>query len=195
VLVGRCFGLKIHTTYEELKNTSTVISINECRSACCLLGSKCVSWQYESVMRLCKIGDPVRVGTEGTNTPYWCEPSGPISWNGKKKKTLGEKIAAGQCEWATEELPNQCFGLGAERFNSTRGRMDTAACEAACCNDPTCWQWQEQADRGCYFTSTKEIWCEQAKGRYTGGRKCVKDFCGGLEDEYLRATTTSAVAV
>lgn len=185
-LVGRCFGLKVHNTYPELKNTSTIISISECRTACCLLGSKCVSWQYESVTNVCKIGDPVRLGTEGANTPYWCEPSGPISWNGRKKRVL-EK-SDGNCQWTTEGLPNQCFGLGGEQLNSTNGRMGTTECEAACCNDPKCWQWQEQAGRGCYFTSNKDVWCEQALGRYTGGRKCVKNFCGGMEDTYLRST-------
>src|SRR5687768_16034439 len=83
-LSGRCFGLELHSTYEELKHIKSVNTSIVCRTLCCNLGDKCVSWQYEKVSKSCKLGKPVRLGMEHADTPYWCEPFAPSKWSGKK---------------------------------------------------------------------------------------------------------------
>ena len=44
-LVGQCFGLELHTKFEELAEISVVESAEDCRSICCNLNDRCVSWQ------------------------------------------------------------------------------------------------------------------------------------------------------
>lgn len=83
-LIGRCFGLELHSTYSELKHIKSVNTSTECRAMCCNLGEKCVSWQFEKITKTCKMGAPVRLGMEHADTHFWCEPYAPSLWNGKK---------------------------------------------------------------------------------------------------------------
>ena len=73
----------------------------------------------------CKIGGPVRFGSEGADNDNWCEPNAPRKWHGKSLNVrfpadkfdheYGPKHKrAFRCEWG-EDLPTQCFGLGPER--------------------------------------------------------------------------------
>lgn len=182
-LQGRCFGLKTHNEYPELKDTGEITSAEDCRSLCCNLGSKCVSWQYQSSTKRCGLGGVMRLGTEVTGTPDWCDPYAPAKWSGNRLL----KREGGKCTWG-EAIPNQCFGLGPERKGATDKSYTTEECAAACCAASHCEMWQEQPGRGCYFESSKGVWCEETKlSAYEGGRKCIPGFCGPkvLEDEIL----------
>jgi hypothetical protein len=181
-LIGRCFGLHKVSEEKGLQSIKKVSSPEACRAICCNIGEKCVSYQFDLTNKVCQVGGPVRLGFEGADTPSWCDPHEPNKWNGHKLQSRD----SGKCTWGKEELPTQCFGLGAERVNSTKGRLDTAGCAKACCDDPTCEMWQEMPGRGCYHAPAKGIWCEGANlGPYTGARKCIKNFCGGKENEIL----------
>ena len=59
-LVGRCFGLKLHNEYEELKFIPSIESSGDCRALCCNMGDKCVSWQYQASSKDCRLGPAVR---------------------------------------------------------------------------------------------------------------------------------------
>ena len=65
------------------------------------------------------------------------------------------------------------------------GRMSRKACAKSCCNTEGCTHWQELPDRGCFHndntTRRKLVHCETYQGTFLGGRKCVKDFCGGKD--------------
>lgn len=85
-LQGKCFGLNLHSTFPELAGIKMVQSAKECKAICCNLKDKCINWQYQQVSKQCKLGkDFVRYGTEGYNSPYWCDPM-PTSdqWLGKR---------------------------------------------------------------------------------------------------------------
>ena len=68
-LPGRCFGLKKHSEFSELSSIKVIKSSDECRSVCCNLESKCVSWQYQQATKECKLGGVMRLGLEVTGTP------------------------------------------------------------------------------------------------------------------------------
>jgi hypothetical protein len=183
-LVGRCFGLTLHSQFPELISVKTVNSPVECRTLCCNLGEKCVTWQYAIKAKECKLGPPVRLGLESAPTGDWCEPLPPGKWNGQR---LLERASINKCEWG-DRLPTQCFGLGPEQLNTTNGRLNTEACQQACCASRGCKMWQELPSRGCYFGSGDGVWCEKADAsqeEYVGTRKCIPKFCGGLESEHL----------
>jgi hypothetical protein len=185
-LPGRCFGLLPHDTYPELKHIPKVESSADCRALCCNLDDKCVTWQYEATSKVCRLGDKVRLGMEGGGTPLWCDPLPPAAWYGRRIVSKSRK--AGTCDSSEEILTAQCFGLGAERLNSTKGRMDTKQCEEACCTDRKCNIWQEMAGRGCYFSDDSDkIACKNDRPNavFDGGRKCVPGHCGGLESKIL----------
>lgn len=185
-LVGRCFGLKEHFRFPQLKDITTVNNAVECKSLCCNLGAECITWQYESAEKVCKLGEKVRLGFEHADTPNWCEPQAPSKWNGRKIVSR----EGGKCIWREDNLDNQCFGLGPERFNSTKGRLDTAGCEKACCDDGECKTWQEMPGRGCYYTADKGVHsgtCDGVKNAvYDGARKCIPGYCGGMEHSMLK---------
>lgn len=85
-LLGRCFGLTLHSVFPELSSIKIVESAKQCKSICCNLQEKCINWQYQQASKQCKLGkDLVRLGTEGYNSPYWCDPL-PTSnmWLGNK---------------------------------------------------------------------------------------------------------------
>lgn len=176
-LVGRCFGLGPYSKFEELAGVKVATS-QDCRSVCCNLGEKCVSWQFTS-KKECKIGGVVRLGFEATGTPDWCDPNPPVSWNGKR---LVERKANGQCVWQDKVQTDQCFGLGDQRLNATRGALNTGACAKACCADSECEIWQEHPSRGCFFGRTTQ--CPKSE-TFEGQRKCIPKFCGGMENEIL----------
>ena len=44
-LVGKCFGLREVDQVPETSHIKSVKSLEDCRSICCNLGDKCVSWQ------------------------------------------------------------------------------------------------------------------------------------------------------
>lgn len=182
-LIGRCFGLELHSTYDELKHIKSVNSSSVCRTMCCNLGSKCVSWQYEKVAKTCKLGAPVRLGMEHAATDFWCEPFAPSVWNGRK---LANRNADGSCTWG-EALPSQCFQLGPERLSPDKKALDTNSCQESCCKDANCEMWQEIPGRGCYYGNSKGVSCEKVGVQmvFDGGRKCIKNFCGGMEDKIL----------
>lgn len=88
-LIGRCFGLKTHTEYPELKHITLVETADQCKAHCCALGkNKCVSWQYWTDIKLCKLGGAVRIGKEHANTNFWCDSEKPITWSGERVKRL-----------------------------------------------------------------------------------------------------------
>jgi hypothetical protein len=87
-IVGRCFGLKTHTEYPEFKHVPLVSDAQQCRALCCQLGNKCISWQYWTDIKLCKLGGAVRIGHEHAKTDLWCDSEPPIVWSGEKIKRL-----------------------------------------------------------------------------------------------------------
>lgn len=178
-LVGKCFGLKDHNEFPELKHITKVRNVKDCRSICCNLGDQCVTWQYQNSTQTCKLGPPVRLGFESAGTGDWCDPHPPQKWTGSRLTHFGKT-----CEFG-EELPNQCFGLGPEQLNSTKGALSAVQCRELCCSSPACNIWQHMEGRGCYMGSSKDAWCDQPQGAYDGGRKCIPNFCGGLENEIL----------
>lgn len=189
-LLGRCFGLKLHSEFPELSSIKIVKNALECRTLCCNLNDQCVTWQFGNKSRECKMGPPVRLGLESAPTGDWCEPLPPGRWNGKR---VVERKANGECVWGVD-LPTQCFGLGPEKMNSSNARLDTRSCQKACCEEASCDMWQEVSGRGCYFGTSKGIWCEKGDAgveEYTGTRKCIPGFCGGRESEYLKISTDS----
>ena len=188
-LVGRCWGLTTSTEFksiQKLPNDGKVTDSLGCKNLCCELGEECITWQYWEGRQICKIGGVVRLGKEGGGSPLWCEPLPPITWNGnkrlnrKKNKILKDVF----CEWDTDELKSQCFGLGDERKNSTRiklginnGRRTASECAEACCRAPLCRLWQHNPERGCYFNKEsigEDVYCELQMVPYEGGRKKKK---------------------
>ena len=103
-------------------------------------------------------------------------------WNGKRLKSKKD----GVCTWG-ESLPTQCFGLGPEVLTEDKKQHSTQSCEEACCANKDCEMWQEMAGRGCYFASSKGVWCDAPQGKFDGARKCVPGYCGGMEDKILPA--------
>jgi hypothetical protein len=162
----------------------------DCRSLCCNLKERCVSWQYISATRECKLGPIMRLGLEKTGKPGWCDPIPPQTWKGAK---LLSRSADGKCEWG-DSLPLQCFGFGDPRVKSSGEAFTEQECQQECCNSATCDMWQQHDDRGCFYSRTKKnkagkevngITCSKKLIAYTGGRKCLKGYCGGLEDKIL----------
>eukprot|EP01035_Chromulina_nebulosa_P021053 gene21053-27280_t len=167
-LPGKCFGLKLHNEYEELKHLTTVTNAGDCRSLCCNIGDKCITWQYQNSSSECKLGPPVRLGSEGADTGDWCEPNPPGKWNGYRLISKSNN----QCEWG-EQLPNQCFGFGPEVMTNDNKRHTTNSCADACCQSDKCDMWQEMEGRGCYIGSKSSVWCDKEQGAFEGGRKCI----------------------
>jgi hypothetical protein len=177
-LIGRCFGLTLHSTYPELAHISSVNNSADCRALCCNYGLKCVTWQYETTGKVCNIGREVRLGMEGGDTPFWCDPFPPAEWSGRR---LESRDSDGTCKWSPDLLKVQCFGLGAERLNATKGSLTNQQCGEQCCADPKCEIWQEMKGRGCYFSGgAKDITCNDDRPRavYDGSRKCLAEHCG-----------------
>ena len=175
-LAGQCFGLKPHSEFPELKEIAVVQSTEDCRSLCCNLGDLCVSWQYIANEKRCKLGPPVRLGLESSNTDNWCDPFPADYWHGQKLM----KRLDGQCTWG-ESLPFQCFGLGPERLHQNKSGIKSAPeCEALCCRDSACGAYQHNS-RGCFYAPWKDVLgCdEHLKAKVEGSRKCVPGFCGG----------------
>jgi hypothetical protein len=168
-LVGRCFGLKNHVDYPSLKDIPIVPTADHCKKMCCDLGSECISWQYWVGIKLCKLGGAVRVGIEASATPNWCEPEPPIVWSGRKVHIVNGTRSQGE-----EELTTQCFGLGPQKFRmdgENKVLLTSSECSAACMADPKCGTWQAHENRGCFYASAHQIYCEPYDGSYDGGRK------------------------
>lgn len=192
-LVGTCFGLKKHTAYDDINHITLVNSSVDCRSLCCNLGDKCVSWQYSTTTAECKLGPVMRLGLEKTGKSGWCDPVPPQEWTGAK---LAKRAQPGKCSWG-DALPLQCFGFGDPKLNSTGGLyVSEADCAKWCCESPKCDMWQQHNDRGCFYSTTKPskkdkkkmvngITCSKQLIKYTGGRKCLEGYCGGLESKIL----------
>jgi hypothetical protein len=136
--------------------------------------------QYQTGTKICKLGGPVRLGFEGSDTVNWCDPHPPSFWNGREIL----RRENGKCIWG-KSLPNQCFGLGPERLNPTTSKpLDANECEEACCLSPSCEMWQQANGRGCYFSSSAGVGCDSTKeSPYIGARKCIPHFCGSAEEE------------
>ena len=185
-LVGKCFGFKLFSELPD--HPANITKPSECRSFCCSLGDKCVSWQFETTQGLCKVGGIARLGLEATGTPDWCDPYPDMKWNGR---TLSSRSPSGKCEWDAH-LPKQCYGLGPERKSTSGDALNTEGCAEACCKDSNCQIWQELPGRGCYFSSKSEASCSKDPERfYTGGRKCIPGFCSGLEAKILGADNSA----
>eukprot|EP01036_Dinobryon_divergens_P027754 gene27757-36576_t len=167
-LLGRCFGLTLHSIFPELSN-------------------------IKQASKQCKLGkDLVRLGHEGYNSPFWCDPL-PTSnmWLGKKLLKMEQD---GSCSWKKQNLPTQCFGLGSERKNSTGGSITSQEeCERSCCDSnkggrTNCKIYQFISSRGCFFGSDEDVWCDdKIQGAYDGGRKCIPGYCDGNEEKQLKA--------
>lgn len=134
-----------------------------------------------------------RLGFEKTGTPDWCDPFPPALWKGRRIMSRVNSNDKGidsydsnKCEWEEQELTYQCFGLGDERFSVVnKSRIATAEeCQQACCGDESCGIWQHSPDRGCYYNK-KSNQCMKSNNNYIGGRKCLNDFCSGLENTIL----------
>jgi len=57
-LLGRCFGLTTHSEVKELskeQQSKVIQSADECKALCCEMGEACVSWQYASGTKTCKV--------------------------------------------------------------------------------------------------------------------------------------------
>lgn len=110
----------------------------------------------------------------------WCDPHPPNVWNGKELDKREKNV----CKWG-KDLPNQCFGLGPERLHPiTKKPLNSTECESFCCQSNDCEIWQQADGRGCYYSSSKGIGCDKTKEPpYTGGRKCIPNFCGSIEEE------------
>jgi hypothetical protein len=181
-LVGRCWGLTTSTAHPEIKNTRDGIEIqtaDHCKQICCKLGPKCITWQYWAASKICKIGKHVRLGSEGGDSPRWCEPNVPQKWNGGKRdlilnpfnQSLTQKNF--ECIWATQ-LPGQCFQLGPDRKHADGISLSATECAKGCCSNPNCWLWQHLPNRGCFYNEdymAEEPFCDQYVGEYIGGRK------------------------
>ena len=176
-LVGRCFGLKNHSEYNSLSDVKYVTNADHCKALCCRLGEKCISWQYWNDIHLCKLGGQVRLGAEAGGTANWCEPLAPLVWTGHVLETKD----GSSCMWEAKQLTSQCFGLGPEKVkldeNNQGVRRTEEECAAACCESSTCQIWQYAPEKGCFFGSNRNAFCEPYKGSYTGGRKCVGENC------------------
>jgi hypothetical protein len=199
-IIGRCFGLVTHSEYPEFKAVAKVASSEQCRSMCCELGAaRCVTWQYWVGISLCKLGKAVRIGSEGANTPLWCDSELPTRWSGRRVSRVssggdGASGASGASGaggvgrqhgvTVGEELTTQCFGLGAERMKPAdkddkvkQQKLTVAECKAECMAQPDCTIWQAHAKRGCYYSNVKDAYCEPYTGAYTGGRRICNDKC------------------
>ena len=187
-LIGRCWGLTTSTNVPDILSTAgelAALSADGCRKLCCDLGEKCITWQFWGASGICKVGKTVRLGLEGGNTHRWCEPLPPQKWVGGKRNLItsllkndssSDSQKAANCEWGENES-GQCFGLGPEHLNSTKGRLSAIECALGCCENPHCRLWQHLPDRGCYFNDNQLAetpHCDQYKGVYTGGRKKLK---------------------
>lgn len=169
-LVGRCFGLSIHSKYSELGNVEVVENAEDCKTLCCELGDKCKTWQYWNENKRCNLGPTVRLGpeaeTSAEGSTNWCEAEAPVVWRGKRIQNRDGPI----CEWG-DGLPTQCHGMGVEKRGDDGNRLARAVCERACCHIAGCTMWQQHPDRGCFIGSGENIICESYTGSFTGGRK------------------------
>ena len=170
VLVGRCFGLTIHSKFNELANIEVVESAEECKSLCCELGEKCMTWQYWNDNKRCNLGPKVRVGAEADSlvdgSMSWCEAEAPVVWRGRRIQSRdGPK-----CEWG-DSLPTQCHGLGAEKRGEDGNRLARNVCERACCFTAGCTMWQQHPERGCFVGGGENVICESYTGTFIGGMK------------------------
>ena len=183
-IVGRCFGLVTHSEYPALKNIPVVRDAKHCKSLCCELGNKCVTWQYWTDIKLCKLGDSVRIGTEGANTPLWCDSERPIVWQGQKLQRLSDgKMKPGT---TPVTVSTQCFGLGGEQKKTLPPDasgvvksvpLSVNECREVCLTQKDCAVWQAHEKRGCYIGNDMNVFCEPYKGPYTGGRRKCNDKC------------------
>mmetsp|Transcript_10764 Transcript_10764/g.16366 ORF Transcript_10764/g.16366 Transcript_10764/m.16366 type:complete len:277 (+) Transcript_10764:63-893(+) len=171
ILVGRCFGLKTHTEYPVFRDISVVENSEHCKRLCCELGDECISWQFWIGIKLCKLGGPVRIGAESAKTANWCEPDPPLHWQGKRVAFQnGSNTEIGQ------NLTTQCFGLGPAKFKTVSGErvaLTISECSTACLNTPGCRMWQAHDSRGCFYSTSKSLYCEPYDGVYDGGRKKI----------------------
>lgn len=167
-IVGRCFGL------DDVNNVTWKMTAQQCRDNCCSSGKDCITWQFIEASSICKNGGKVRIGGEGGDTPFWCDPLPPSKWEGK------QRVKGTGCTFDVEK-PSQCFGLGPERFSHTNNNTDKIrmpswkACESACCAYEHCSVYQYQTGRGCFFNIEKldDIYCDLYSGTYSGGRKRI----------------------
>lgn len=169
-LVGRCFGLSIHTKYKELRSIKVVTSPDHCKKLCCQLGSRCQTWQYWNEIKRCNLGPKVKIGSEienvGDGTANWCEAEAPVEWRGRRILNRDGPL----CEWG-DSLPTQCHGMGLEKRGDDGNRLARNVCERACCHIAGCTMWQQHPDRGCFIGSGENIICESYTGTFIGGRK------------------------
>ena len=184
-LIGRCWGLTTSINVPDITSPAgelAALSAKGCQKLCCDLGQKCITWQYWGASMICKIGKIVRVGHEHGDSPRWCEPQPPQTWVGGKRNLVTSPLltdsnpdwkAPLKCDWGGNES-GQCFGMGPERLNSTKGRLSANECATECCGNPHCRLWQHLTDRGCFYNNDRlreAPHCDQYKGVYTGGRK------------------------
>ena len=148
----------------------------------------------------------MRLGLEKTGKSGWCDPIPPQTWNGAKLVSRSED--GQKCVWG-EALPLQCFGFGDPRINKSKtnngegggsnnnynnNAFSQQECQQECCNSKTCDMWQQHDDRGCFYSrihknkagkTVNGITCSKKLIAYTGGRKCLKGYCGGMEEKIL----------
>jgi hypothetical protein len=161
-IVGRCFGLKPHSEYAPFKDLHYVDSSQHCRQLCCRLGEQCQTWQYWIDNKICKLGDRVRIGTEQSDLPNWCDSEPPVVWTGRYVEMQNNlNVETGPI------LTTQCFGLG----TLVDGKGSREECSTKCLQTTDCkiWQWHEK--RGCYSSTNSQVYCDPYTGGFDGGRK------------------------
>jgi len=146
ILVGPCEGLK---SYKDEN-----VTLLACKQQCCD-DEDCLQWQYH----------PIHGCLYGYS--WYCQPAQPAPWNGQKMiKKEGD-----ECEWETDELITQCFGLG----NRRKGIDNKEDCAALCCelgkDDCSSWQFR---DGGCF--AGHHFYCSPDNMAYIGQGKEGRDL-------------------
>lgn len=186
-LTGRCYGLKNHAEFVQLRSIHKVKTAEACSDLCCHLGEDCVTWQYWTELQLCKMGGEViirqhnEVKLSGHNGP-WCEATPPVSWHGSKVLSRDD---SGPTKWGSEQLSTKCFGMELAkqllntktqklRGNKTGTIYNEIGCKSACADDHHCNAWQYHVEQGCFFfrgKGSEELLCDPYVGSFDGMTK------------------------
>lgn len=191
-LTGRCYGLKPHTEFSQLKNIRKVKTSAACKDLCCRLGAACQSWQYWLDLQVCKLGGRVGLGKgAGGEEGPWCEQEPPVTapWRGRKVMSRHPANSSseedGRVQWSQEILETQCFGfeavvapvppatVGGDIVLKEKA-WQGEECQRSCGQERRCAAWQFHAERGGCFHFRGDagaLLCEPYRGTYDGGTK------------------------
>jgi hypothetical protein len=156
-LIGRCFGLKLHSEFPTLKNIHFIDSAQHCKQLCCDLGKDCSTWQYWTGNKICKMGDIISMKSD-SSLPH-CESNKPLIWSGRRVNPA-----------STDELTTQCSGL--EPVTTIKSGL--SHCSEACLEKEACRVWQYHPLVGCFVSTSLDFFCDPYTGSFEGGRKKVE---------------------